>query len=145
MSNLSDVVFRQLDPEAKLIHEDSKGVLPAGRIGARGEAGEPAASESVVSILAYDPATDDVPQWHTAAELDLGGGGSGNATLIQGEPVDATAPSAGDVLIYDGDSYAPGKLRASDLATVLTPIFTEDGHVVFDPDLGLIYVEVELV
>ncbi|CAB4144087.1 hypothetical protein UFOVP464_19 [uncultured Caudovirales phage] len=318
MSTLGSTIFEGLSDAAPLIHEDTKGVLPAGRIGITGQAGEPAADTVVASVLAYHPDTDDAAQWHTLGELvdggyygafqdstnqaigavgtayaitfdttdnsngvtigsptsrivfgnagtyniqwsaqvtntasqdhdatfwirvngtDVtgsagiimvpskhgsvnghvlpswnyvleleaadyiemmwhaasttisletapvgvspvhpsaasiiltatqvagvvaggGGGGGGdpvvggdlsgvasNATVvaIQGDHVSATAPTVDEVLIYDGDVYTPGKLRATQLASYLTPIFTEDGAVVFD-ETGVVLAEVD--
>ena len=316
MSTLGNALFRDLVDAAPLIHEDTKGVLPAGRIGIAGQAGEPTVDTELMSILAYDPIGDDVPQWHpvstgwhgmfqssadqtvastgvayaitynitdissgialgdptsevvfaydgiyniqlsaqlrnantndkeatiwlrkngddisgsagvisvpgrhgsvdgftiaswnyvlelaggdaielywhasstqvslhtfpvgvapvhpsaasvfvTATEvatviggLGAGGGGGGDPTLggdlsgvasnatvvaIQGDHVSATAPTVDEVLIYDGDVYTPGKLRATQLASYLTPIFTEDGAVVFD-ETGVVLAEVD--
>ena len=42
-----------------------------------------------------------------AAWAAAGGGGSGNATSIQGVAVDATAPTAGQAVVYDGTKYIP--------------------------------------
>ena len=64
MSTLGNALFRDLVDAAPLIHEDTKGVLPAGRIGIAGQAGEPTVDTELMSILAYDPIGDDVPQWH---------------------------------------------------------------------------------
>ena len=317
MTYIADKIFRDQSPNAPLIHEDTKGVLPAGRIGIAGESGEPAVSSTLMSILAYDPLADDAAQWHpitrgwhgafqdsttqaiastTAAYaitmnttdlssgialgsptsrivfeydgiynlqlglqlrnvntseqdatvwlakngtaiadtaghitvpgrhgtvdghtiaswnyvlevsageylelywhgdsadlalytypvgtlpthpaapsviltvvevapvvggLGAGGGGGGgdpelggdlsgiasNATVIaiHNNPVSATAPTVDEVLIYDGAEYVPGKLRATQLASYLTPIFTEDGAVVFD-ETGVVLAEVD--
>lgn len=73
--------------------------------------------------------------------LGGGGGGDGNATSIQDTPVSDTAPTLGQVLVFDGAQYVPGQLSVDDLApafvvtmvgaqtvevgaTVATPAFT---------------------
>lgn len=51
-----------------------------------------------------------------------GGGGSrgGNATALQGEPIDATAPTTGQLLGYDGAQWTPTSL-AEQAALVSLP------------------------
>ncbi len=45
-----------------------------------------------------------------------GGGGSSDATALQGEPIAATVPTAGQALIYDGAQWEPTTLPAPSLA-----------------------------
>ncbi len=86
-------------------------------------------------VLTYDLATGF---WVAAAPS----GGGADATSIQGTPVSETDPTtANQAIVYDGTEYRPYRLKASDLATILTPIFNEDGTVVFDED-GVILAEV---
>jgi hypothetical protein len=47
------------------------------------------------------------------------GGGSGNATSIQGTPVSATAPTAGQVIGFDGTKYTPTTGAGGEPSTIM--------------------------
>ncbi len=53
----------------------------------------------------------------TAGSLTTSGGGSGNATEIQGVAVAATAPTTDQVIAYNGTEYAPTTVTPSGNAT----------------------------
>lgn len=49
-------------------------------------------------------------EWTGATWRIAGGASSGDASSLQGTPVDATPPETGEVLAFDGDNWAPADL-----------------------------------
>ncbi|RRR75277.1 MAG: discoidin domain-containing protein [Candidatus Viridilinea halotolerans] len=96
-----------------------------------GDLAGPVVSATVVRLQnrafsATAPANGQVPMWSHALNrwepgtISSGGGGSdGNATQIQGWPVDSAEPSAGDMFAWNGAMWTPTR------ATGNTPYVTD--------------------
>lgn len=69
MSKIAQSIDADLRQDAAAIHEDTSGTLPAARLAIQGEHGDPVAPATEASVVSYDPATDDAPQWHPLSEL----------------------------------------------------------------------------
>ena len=70
MAEIAAEIMDDLRDDAPLVHEDTSGTLPAARLATDGEHGDPAASETEASVVAYVPAlSDDAAQWHPISDL----------------------------------------------------------------------------
>jgi hypothetical protein len=69
MAEVAKKILVPLREDNPAIHEDTSGTLPAARLAYTGEHGDPTTPTNEPSVVAYDPATDDAPQWHPLSDL----------------------------------------------------------------------------
>ncbi len=77
--------------------------------------------------LNFDADSFDVSFNSATGQTDVvatgGGGGSGDATSLQGEPIAATTPTTNQFLRYSGSTWAPVSLTSLTLTSLTCPVY----------------------